>query len=348
MKGVQEADVEGKSVLVRVDFNVTLLDGDVREKFKMKSAYDTIKLLQEKRAKSITLITHLGRPDGEFDESLSLKNIVDDVDRILGIRAKFVSDCVGPSVARAVEEAKESEVILLENLRFHKGEEENDDDFSQKLAKPFDIFVNDAFSVCHRSHASTVGLVKHLPTYAGMYLQKEIRVLSQIREAVKSPSLAIVGGAKIATKLPLIEIFSELFDTVLVGGKVANEILDQDIKLPKNVLLPLDFERDRYDIGKKTRELFKEKIQGMETIVWNGPLGKFEEEEFSRGTVEIAKAVAKSDAFSVVGGGESIEVLEDLFLLREVGFVSTGGGAMLSYLMGEDMPGLNVLQQDNQ
>jgi len=345
MNVIQNIDVKDKNVLVRVDFNVKLEDGDIRERFKMESARETIGYLQEKGARSITLLTHLGRPKGRYNELLSLSNITDDIERTLMIKTIFLEDCKGEKVASAIEKAQNGSIFLLENVRFHAEEEEDYSMFAQELAEPFNLFVNDAFSVCHRAHVSTHGITKYIPSYAGLYLQREVRVLSGIRKEVASPSVAVVGGAKIATKLPLIQVFAKTFDTVLVGGKVANELIDQKIELPGNVILPQDFEGERLDIGEKTRKQFVEKCAGTKTIVWNGPLGMFEDERYAKGTLEIARTIAMSDAFSVVGGGESIEILEDLYLLKEVGFVSTGGGAMLSYLMGEVMPGLEALEE---
>ncbi|QQS61588.1 MAG: phosphoglycerate kinase [Candidatus Moraniibacteriota bacterium] len=342
-ESVKNISVEGKNVLVRVDFNVNLKDGDVRQKYKMEAAKETIMYLLKNGARTISLLSHLGRPEGRYSESDSLAHIADDVRRILGVWIFFVGESVGDRVKEAIASAEKGNIFLLENVRFHAEEEKNDKAFSALLSEPFDIFVNDAFSVCHRAHASTVGITKHIPTYAGIYLEKEIEILSNIRKGVDSPSVAIVGGAKIETKLPLITMFSKTFDKVLVGGKVANEAIDGNIELSENVILPIDFEGDRFDIGEKTREIFCEKIKNAKTIVWNGPLGMFEDARFAKGTVEIARAIGESSAFSVIGGGESIEVLEDMKLLGAISFVSTGGGAMLEYLTGASMPGLEAL-----
>ncbi|NCU41356.1 MAG: phosphoglycerate kinase [Candidatus Moranbacteria bacterium] len=346
MKNIQQAEIAHKNVLVRVDFNVNLREGDVRQKYKMESAKETIQYLLDQGARTISLLSHLGRPDGKYNGNDSLAHIVDDIRRILGVEVFFVGESVGERVKDVITHAGEGDIFLLENVRFHEEEEKNDDAFSLLLAEPFDIFVNDAFSVCHRAHSSTVGITKYIPVYAGFYLQKEIETLSRIRSGVESPSVAIVGGSKIETKLPLIQLFSRTFDVVLVGGRVANEALDNKIELPVNVIFPKDFEGDRFDIGEKTREIFIQEIQKAKTIVWNGPLGMFEDKRFSKGTFEIAKAIGESSAFSVIGGGESIEVLEDMSLLHTISFISTGGGAMLEYLTGEHMPGLEVLKKD--
>ncbi len=345
MKNIQQADIADKNILVRVDFNVNLREGDVRQKYKMESAQETIQYLLNQGARTISLLSHLGRPEGKYSGNDSLAHIADDIRRILCVEVFFVGESVGDRVKNAIVHAEKGSIFLLENVRFHKEEEKNDDTFSQVLAEPFDIFVNDAFSVCHRAHSSTVGITKHIPSYAGLYLQKEIEVLSRICSGVESPSVAIVGGSKIETKLPLIQVFSKNFDVVLVGGRVANEALDNKVDLPVNVILPVDFEGDRFDIGEKTRENFIAEIQKAQTIVWNGPLGMFEDPRYSQGTFEIARAIGKSSAFSIIGGGESIEVLEDMSLLRTISFISTGGGAMLEYVTGNRMPGLEALEK---
>jgi phosphoglycerate kinase len=344
LRTISNADISGKNVLLRVDFNVNLKHDDIREAYKMRAAKKTIDALLVGGAKTISLLTHLGRPDGNRDESASLSKLIDDVERELHIHPRFLDDCVGEIVSDAVKNAENGAIFLLENVRFHKEEEQNDEAFSRLLAKPFDVFVNDAFSVCHRAHTSTVGITSVIPSYAGLRLAYEFETLSAIRSGVESPSVGIVGGSKIATKLPLIELFSRMFTTVLVGGKVANEAIDEHIALPENVFLPEDFEGDRLDIGKQTRKRFVEAIRSAKTVVWNGPLGKFEDERYSRGTFEVARAIAESEAYSVIGGGESVEVLEALQLLDRIDFVSTGGGAMLSFLTEEDMPGLDALR----
>lgn len=335
----------GKNVLVRVDFNVNLKEGDVRQKYKMESAKETILFLLKQGARSVSLLSHLGRPEGRYNAEESLSHITDDIKRILGVNVVFLGESVGDRVSSALADVEKGDLFLLENIRFHAEEEKNDEAFSKVLSEPFDIFVNDAFSVCHRAHASTVGITNYLPTYAGLYLEKEIKTLSGIRSGVDSPSVAIVGGAKIETKLPLIRMFCEHFDTVLIGGKIANEAIDSNIELSEKAILPVDFEGDRFDIGEKTRAMFIEKIREAKTIVWNGPLGMFEDERYAKGTLEIARAIGESEAFSVIGGGESIEVLEDMHLLSAISFVSTGGGAMLEYLTGESMPGLEALNR---
>lgn len=342
LKKIQNAEVENKSVLLRVDFNVAAENGRVKEKFKIESCKETLKYLLDKNAK-ITLISHLGRPNGRYNEEFSFKNIVGDISSILKIPVKFCDDCVGEKVKEGLSKLKSGQVLLLENVRFYPEEEINDEDFAKRLAENFDIFVNDAFSVCHRDQASVTGVAKILPSFSGFRLQKEIENLDKVKNNPEQPAVAIIGGAKIETKLPLINELEE-YKCILVGGKVANEAFDQKIKFSSQVVLPEDFEGNRMDIGPKTIKKFTEIISTAKTIVWNGPLGKFEESPFNRGTREILKAIVSSEAFSLVGGGESVQVLEQENMMEKISFVSTGGGAMLEYFSGGNMPGIDVLR----
>jgi phosphoglycerate kinase len=262
----------------------------------------------------------------------------------LGIKTIFVDDCVGEKVSAGLDNLALGEVLLLENVRFYPEEEKNDGDFSQKLANGFDIFVNDAFAVSHRDQASVTGITKFLPSYAGFWLQKEIENLDKVKNNPEHPAVAIIGGAKIETKLPVISKLVENYDHVLVGGKIANEVLDQNIKFSDKVMLPIDFGGDRLDIGPETIEKYKKIIAGAKTIVWNGPMGKFEEKPYDIGTNEVLKAVIESGAYVLMGGGESVEILEEQQAMDKISFVSTGGGAMLEYLSGKKLPGLEVIK----
>ena len=355
IKKIQDADVENKKVLLRVDFNVATENGKVKEKFKIEAAKETIKYLLEKKVK-IALASHFGRPEGKKIPEYSLGKIAEDIGNILGVKTKFISDCVGQEVREGLQNIMAGEVLILENVRFYSGDESNDGKFSKKLAENFDIFVNDAFSVSHRDQASVTGVTKFLPSFAGFRLQKEITEMEKIKNNFSRPAVAIIGGAKIETKLPVIKFFEEKYDYILVGGKIANEALDQGIKFSEKVILPEDFVDDpvksdetsdngasRLDIGPKTIEKFISIISGAKTVVWNGPTGKFEEEKYAVSTEAILEAVISSGAYSVVGGGETIEVLEKYSALARINFVSTGGGAMLTYLSGEPMPGILCL-----
>ena len=366
--------MENKKVLLRVDFNVALENQNAREKYKIFSSKETIDYILSQKGAKLALLGHLGRPialkncliSGEtlshrtaeqIDPRFSLKQLADDAERILGIKVKFVPDCVGERVKESIENQKPGEVLLLENVRFYCNDEKNDPEFSESLASNFDIFVNDAFSVSHRDQSSVTGVAKILPSFAGFWLQKEIENLDKVKDSPEHPAVAIIGGAKIETKLPLIQKFEKEYDHILVGGKIANEALDQGLKFSEKVVLPLDFSGDRLDIGPKTIEKFEKIISGAETIVWNGPMGKFEEKPYDTGTNEILKAVlkrtshvpfghpmSKDGAFVLMGGGESVEILEEQKAMDKISFVSTGGGAMLEYLSGKPLHGIEVLK----
>lgn len=342
-KKIQEADLEGKKVLVRVDFNVAVENGQVREKFKIKAAKETIDYLLEKNCK-IALVSHLGRPEGKPNLEFSLGQIKEVISESLGVRVNFIDDCIGNKVKRALIGFSSKEILLLENVRFYPGDEENTSEFCQELSENFEIFINDAFSASHRDQASITGITKFLPSFAGLQLQKEIVEMGKIKEGFNRPAVAIIGGAKIETKLPVIKFFESSYDHVLVGGKIANETLDQKIAFSEKVFLPVDFIDDRLDIGPKTIENFQAIIQKARTIVWNGPLGKFEEEKYSHGTMDIFQALLQSKAYKVTGGGETLEILEKNQAFDKFSFVSTGGGAMLEYLSGGKMPGIEVLK----
>jgi phosphoglycerate kinase len=348
IKKIQASDVEGKKVLLRVDFNSSIEEDTVKEKFKIQAADETVRYLLALNAK-VALITHLGRPEGKPDPKFSLNPIKDDVEYILGHKVKFVPDCVGEKVMETVDGLQAGEIALLENVRFYPGEEANDEEFAKKLAEGFDVFINDAFSVSHRDQASVTGVAKILPSYAGFWLQKEIEQMEKVKNNPEKPAVAIIGGAKIETKLPMIKFFENIYDNILVGGKVANEALEQKTAFSEKVLLPTDFIDDRLDIGTETLVKFKEVIEKAKTIVWNGPTGKFEDEKYAVSTNEILKSILASSAFVLVGGGETLEILEKNNATKEIerrGFVSTGGGAMLDYLGGAPMPGIDSLRSN--
>ncbi len=340
---IQDMDIAGKNVILRVDFNVAMEDGKVKEMFKIIAAKETIDYLLSRDCQ-IALITHLGRPDGKVDSKFSLDQIATEVEIILGRKVTFVPDCIGEKVQAALENLEEG-VLLLENVRFYAGDETNDAAFAGQLAEHFEVFVQDAFSVCHRDQASVTGIAKVLPSCAGFRLLEELHGMTIIKDHPVHPAVAIIGGAKIETKLPVIKFFEEKYDYILVGGKIANEALDQKIEFSEKVILPVDFVDDRLDIGPKTVEKFKEIIATAKTIAWNGPTGKFEEEKYAVSSNAILEAVIDSGAFVLVGGGETLEILEKNIAMDKISFVSTGGGAMLDYLSGAAMPGIDILQK---
>ena len=344
MRKIQEADLENKKVLLRVDFNVAIENGRAKETFKIKAAKESLDYLLSKKAK-VALVSHLGRPEGKINPEFSLGQIADDVKELLGVEVEFIPDCIGEKVLESLNSLNANGVLLLENVRFYPGEEDNDLEFSDKLAENFDIYINDAFSVSHRNQASVTGVTKFIPSYAGFRLQEEVSEMTIVKEHPIVPAVAIIGGAKIETKLPVIKFFESKYDYVLVGGKIANEALDEKIEFSDKVILPVDFIDDRFDIGPKTLAKFKEIIMQAKTVVWNGPTGKFEDEKYAVSSNEILEAVLASGAYVLIGGGETLEILELNSAMEKIDFVSTGGGAMLDYLSGEKMPGIEVLLQ---
>ncbi len=347
LRKLESLEIAGKKVLVRVDFNVELTDvAHIQEGYKIKVAKATIDTLFNGGAAKVALLTHFGRPTGPEDQSFSTKRLVDEVGRVLERPIVFAPASLGASVVQALESLPVGAALLLENVRFNPGEEANDPNFSRLLAEPFDCYINEAFGVSHRAHASVVGLPDLLPSAAGLHLIDEIIHLDALKENPTRPAVAIIGGAKIETKLPLIQAFQEIYDCVLVGGKIANEALDQNISFNEKVLLPKDFDSDkRLDIGPMTAAFFAQIIKKAKTIVWNGPMGKFEEKPYDIGTNVILQAILESQAKVVIGGGESLAVLEEAGVFHKIGFVSSGGGAMLEYLSGKALPGLEALRE---
>jgi 3-phosphoglycerate kinase len=344
MKALEKFCLKNKKALVRVDFNVPLSErGDITDDFRIKASLSTLKYLIKKKAKVI-LISHLGRPEGKFVKKYSLKPIVKRLEKLLKRKVRFLADSLGEKVEKEIKKTKAGEVVLLENLRFYKEEEENDKKFAKNLARLADVFINDAFSVCHRAHASVVGITKYLPSTSGFLLEKEIKILSQITKNPKRPLLVIIGGKKITDKAKVVERFSERADFLLVGGLVADEIKKGKIRIKSGkVSFPFE-DKESLDIGPQTIEIFKEKIKRTKTVFWAGPLGKIEDKKYQRGTREIARAIIKSGAFSVIGGGNTIEFINKIGLISKFDHVSIGGGAMLKFLAGEKMPGIEALK----
>lgn len=310
MKIVKDINVKNKRVLVRCDFNVPLDNQEnVVDDFRIKQTLPTLKYLQGENAK-IILISH--RSD---------KRSLDSAWKQLG---KYIDT---------------REIKFLDNLRFNKGEELNDDKFAKELAGLADIYVNDAFGVCHREHASIVGIPKYLPSVAGFLLQKEVKILSKVLENPERPFVAIIGGAKLESKAKVIDKFLEIADQVLIGGKIGFAL-----KIKSNKLyIPTDY-LDDFDIGSETMETFTNIIKKAKLVVWAGPMGKFEDSKYQKGSRAIAEAIIKSSAFSVAGGGNTTELLNKLNLRDKFNYISTGGGAMLAFLAGDELPGLKALE----
>ncbi|MEI8097095.1 MAG: phosphoglycerate kinase, partial [Candidatus Moraniibacteriota bacterium] len=318
--------------------------GEVQEHFRFDIVKKTIDFIAGFPGAKIAMLTHLGRPEGK-DPKYSVAQVVSAVEQSLGRKVIFVPDCVGEVVVDALARLTGDEVLLLENVRFYKEEEANDSDFAKRLAAPFSMFVNEAFSACHRAHASVVGVPQLLPAFGGLRLLEEVRTLDQIVAFPEHPAVAVIGGAKIETKLPVIQALEKTFDAILVGGKIANEAIDQKIVFSEKVLLPQDFNSPlRLDIGLNTIAFYIQMIKIAKTIVWNGPMGKFEEKPYNIGTDAILQAILESNAYVVIGGGESLAVLEKAGVMSRIGFISSGGGAMLEYLSGKVLPGLEALE----
>lgn len=389
MKSVRDLTVKEKKVLVRADFNVPLgSDGlvDDQEDWRLRASLPTIQYLLSQQAKVI-LISHLGRPENKIVEILRLDPIARRLEKLLGRPVVKLDDCLGPEVEGRISKMRPGEIVLLENVRFYPEEEQNDPAFAQEMAQLGEIYINDAFGVDHRAHASLVGLPRFLPSAAGLLLEKELSVLAGLIAKPASPLVVIIGGAKIATKIRMIKNFlRRQADHLLLGGALANTVICakgfaigcsvveegmvEEIKRLEltdvRMHLPVDAitSRDRsgksgkrvaaignippaemiLDIGPDSIALFKEVIARAKTIVWNGPMGLTETPEFCLGTEQIARSVAASGAFSVVGGGDTIKILAALNLTDQIGHISTGGGAMLAFLGGEKLPGIEALE----
>jgi phosphoglycerate kinase len=347
MKTLRQGDFKGKKILVRVDYNVELDDiKNVHEHFRFHVVKETLQILGEQEGSKIALLTHFGRPkEGVYDAASSTQRLVASVENATGKKVTFVSDCTGEEVMKALAQQQPGELLLLENVRFKKGEEEGSIELAKDLARPFDVFVNEAFSVCHRNHASVTVIPKFLPSFAGYHLLEEMEKLDQTRLHPEHPAIAIIGGAKIETKLPLIKALEPNYDCILVGGMIANEAIDQKIEFSSKVLLPIDFNApERLDIGAQTIAYFTKIIKTAKTIVWNGPLGKFEEKPYDIGTNAILHAILGYRSGSGDWVANSLAVLEAADAMSRVGFVSSGGGAMLEYMSGVELPGIVALQ----
>ena len=350
MKTLRDFDVKNNRVLVRCGFDVPLDNqGNILDDFRIKETIPTIEYLVKKEAKVI-LMSHLGRPGGKIVPNLKLDKVQEKLTEYLGLSITKTPDCISPVFKNYSLKMEPGEILLLENLRFHKEEIEGDLKFAKTLSEFGDIYINDAFSVCHREHASIIGIPRYLPSGIGLLIEKEIKNLKRLMEKPEKPMVTIIGGKKVETKAKLINKILEISDFLLIGGLIKKEIEEKGmvLKYPQKVVEPIDSVRKGkkdLDIGPKTINLFKEKILKAKTIFWNGPLGMTEKNEFLNGTLEVAKAIVKSRTFSVAGGGETVEFLNRMGLTSKFSHVSTGGGAMLQFLGGEKLSGLEVLEK---
>lgn len=383
-------DLEGKRVLVRVDFNITVgADGSIGpvDDIRVRAVLPTIKALRQAKAK-VVLLSHLGRPE-KPEKKYSLEPVAAHLGRLLGKKVLFVPDRLddGDAVERALKKMRKGDVALLENLRFHPGEVKNDRFLGRRLAALGDVFVNDAFGVAHRATASTVALAGELPSYAGELMVEEVEALTKVLEHPRKPFVMLIGGAKIATKLPMLKKLLGRSDAVLIGGGMANNFFKakgyeigsslysrsdvslaksllkhRKIRLPKDVIVtrrvaedadirvasPRDVKKGEMivDIGPETMREYAMELKKAQTIIWNGPVGLFETKRFSNGSVILARVVASRSsgkAYGVVGGGDTLRCLAMTGMAEFVDHVSTGGGAMLDFLAGRKLPGLEPL-----
>jgi len=347
-----EKELKDKTVLVRVDFNCPVKNGVVVNNYRIVESLGTLKLLKEKGAKKIVLVTHLGRPKGEFVPELSVQPIKRELEKVWGERVDTPEYVVDPDeYAKKVAEAEES-VVLWENIRFWPGEKKNEPEFAKALTGGCDLFVNEAFSACHREHASVVRTAQNLPAYAGLRLGEEVREIYQLLNQEASPSVALVGGAKIETKIPVLEALEKHYDKILLGGKIALEYLNFVESLPEKrpwmdkIELPSGYlGEEKFDIDEESANHFAEILRQAKKILWNGPVGKFEEPGFAKGSEIIARAISENkEASRLCGGGDTVALLDKMGLRDQVGFVSTGGGAMLDYIAYGTLPGLERLE----
>jgi len=386
---IRDVDPSGKKVFVRVDFNVPLADGAVADDTRIRAALPTIQYLLEHGA-AVALCSHLGRPKGP-DPKLSLRPVARRLGELLEREVALLPDSVGSPVRAAIAKLRGGDVVVLENVRFHAEEEKNDPAFAKELASGYDLYVNDAFGAAHRAHASTEGVAKILPAYAGLLLEKELVALGGLLTAPQRPFLAIIGGAKVSTKIDVLRALLARVDALAIGGGMANTfllatghkigrslaepdragearaILDDAKTQGKRVLLPIDVlcassvdeagaraatvkgiddvsdDLAIVDIGPRTIERYADEIRRAKTIFWNGPVGVFEIPAFATGTKRVAELLASSGAVTVVGGGESVQAVEELGLAGKMTHVSTGGGASLELIEGKTLPGVTAI-----
>ena len=344
-KTLKDLSVIGKRVLVRCDFNVPVDEkGNILDDFRIKQTLPTIKYLIEAKAK-IILMSHLGEPGGKVVPELKMDKVAEKLAEYLNVSIEKEDDCVGPEVEIETNKLEAGHILVLENLRFHKEETDNSADFAKQLSYLGDVYVNDAFGVCHRENASITQLPRLLPSCVGLLLEKEITTLDKVMKNPEKPMVAIIGGKKVETKAKFINNISNVADYVIVSGLIAKEVAEKGIKFnfSEKIVVPLG-QLDALDINEESVKIFQDKIMQAKTVLWNGPFGKFEDKEYAKGSLAIAKSVIDSKAFSVVGGGETVEFLTKQGIVDKFSHVSTGGGAMLSYLSGEELPGLKALE----
>lgn len=390
-KTVRDIDVKGRKVIERCDFNVPMADGKITDDTRITSSLPTINYLLDQGA-AVILMSHMGRPKGKADMNYTLKPVADRLSALLGRQVMFISspDVVDDRVKAAAAALKPGQVMLLENVRFRKEETDNDPGFAKELASMADIYVNDAFGTAHRAHASTAGIASYLPSVSGFLIEKEIRFLGDAVNDPARPFVAIMGGAKVSDKIPVIENLLTKVDTIMIGGgmaytffkamglEIGTSILDEEsiglagdllekaeksgvkMLLPADVVCAGEFSNDAparicsredipadmmgMDIGPETVRIYSAEIEKASTVVWNGPMGVFEMENFAKGTRSIAEALSRCSGVTIIGGGDSAAAVEHFGLAGKMTHISTGGGASLEFLEGKELPGVAVLE----
>ncbi len=388
-KTIKDIELEGKKVLVRCDFNVPMdKEQNITDNTRIVAAMPTIKYLMEKNC-AIILCSHLGRPKGEFKPEFSLAPVAKELSKLLGTEVIMAKDVIGEDANEKAERLQPGQIMLLENVRFHREETDNDPEFAKKLANMAEIYVSDAFGAVHRAHASTAGVAQYLPAVSGLLIEKELKFLGNAVTNPERPFVAILGGAKVSDKIGVIDSLLEKVDTLIIGGgmaytffkaqgyEVGNSLCELDkLDLAKELMekakakgvklmLPVDtkvgkeFKPDTesktvawteipadwegFDIGEKSIEMFSEEIKKAKTVVWNGPLGLSEFEQFAIGTNSIAKLLSEMDATTIIGGGDSAAAVKKAGLADKMTHISTGGGASLEFLEGKKLPGIECL-----
>ena len=385
---MKDLDLKGKRVFCRVDFNVPMKNGEVTDDTRIRAAVPTIEYLIGNGAKVI-LASHLGRPKGEVNEEMRLAAAGARLSELLHKEVKSLKESIGETVEKEINDLQDGEILLLENVRFHAGEEKNDDELAKSFAALADVFVNDAFGAAHRAHASTAGIAKYLPSVSGLLLEKELDVLGKALSQPDRPFTAIIGGAKVKDKIGVIDHLLDKVDNLLIGGglsytfikaqghEIGNSLVEEDklelartflkkaeekgvkLFLPVDATVASEFSKDAetkhvkieeipsdwmgLDIGPETADLYKDVIKNSKLVIWNGPMGVFEMEPFANGTRSVAQAMADTEAYTVIGGGDSAAAVEKFKVADKMDHISTGGGASLEFMEGKELPGVSAL-----